>query len=125
MRLKIRKKMDQRRTARLTKKVRVRKKVSGTQERPRLSVFRSKRHIYAQVVDDVTGSTIVAASTLEKGLTDAGQKKTDAAKAVGLAIGKKAKEKNIDHVVFDRSGFVYHGRVRAVAEGAREAGLNF
>ncbi len=105
--------------------VRVRKKISGTSERPRLCVFRSAQHIYAQIIDDTTGQTLVAASSLEKaaGLNYGGN--VEAAKKIGQLIGERALEKQIDTVVFDRSGYIYHGRVAAVAEAAREAGLKF
>ncbi len=109
------------------KHVRVRKNVSGTPARPRLCVYRSLQHIYAQIIDDVAGVTLVAASTLDEAVksecTYGGN--IDAAKAVGTLVAKRALEKGIDTVVFDRGGYVYHGRVAAVAEGAREAGLNF
>ena len=109
------------------RKLRIRKKVHGTPERPRLSVFKSARHIYAQVVDDTTGTTLAHASTMSKDLkgTLEGDKKTDAAKKVGALIGKICKSKNIDRVVFDRNGYLYHGRVSALAQAAREAGLEF
>ena len=109
------------------RKLRIRKKVNGTPERPRLSVFRSAKHIYAQVVDDVSGKTLAHASTLSKdlkGTLDA-DKKTDAAKKVGALIAKICKSKKIDRVVFDRNGYMYHGRVGALAAAAREAGLEF
>jgi large subunit ribosomal protein L18 len=108
--------------------VRVRAKVSGTPQRPRLNVFRSSAHIYAQVIDDTEGHTLVAASDLEAGLRErAGAEATKVAKAklVGQLVAERAKEVGITSVVFDRGGFLYHGRVRAVAEGAREAGLEF
>lgn len=109
------------------RKLRIRKNVEGTPERPRLSVFRSARHIYAQVVDDTTGKTLAHASTLSKdlkGTLDA-DKKTEAAKKVGALIAKMCKSKKIDRVVFDRNGYLYHGRVSALAQAAREAGLEF
>lgn len=101
---------------------RVRSKISGTPERPRLDVFRSEANIYAQVIDDVNGVTLVSASTLEKGFTCEGTK-TDAARQVGKTVAERALAKGIDTVVFDRGGYVYHGRVQALAEGAREGGL--
>jgi large subunit ribosomal protein L18 len=118
---------NKREESRLKRKVRIRKNIFGTEERPRLSVFRSAKHIYAQVVIDSTGSTIVAASTLSPEIRDsiADVEKSDAAKKVGELIGKKALEKNIKKVVFDRNGFLYHGRIKALAEGARESGLEF
>lgn len=113
--------------ARLRKHTRVRKKVSGTSERPRLNVFRSLNHIYAQIIDDTTGTTIVAASTLDqaiKGKIAYGGNK-DAAKEVGKLIAQKALDKGIKLVVYDRGGYIYHGRVKELAEAAREAGLEF
>lgn len=108
--------------------VRVRAKVSGTPQRPRLNVFRSSAHIYAQVIDDTQGHTLVAASDLEAEVRDRvgdGSTKVDRAKAVGEVIAERAKAVGIGAVVFDRGGFLYHGRVRAVADGARAAGLTF
>jgi large subunit ribosomal protein L18 len=115
-------------TRRQRRHVRVRAKVSGTSARPRLNVFRSSAHIYAQVIDDDRGRTLVAASDLEKDVRDrAGADATKSARArvVGEVIGERAKAAGINTIVFDRGGFIYHGRVRAVAEGAREAGLVF
>lgn len=106
------------------RKARVRKKVSGTSERPRLNVFRSNKHIYAQVIDDGSGATIAAASTNSKGF-DEKLKKSEAAKKVGEMVGRLAMEKGVSKVVFDRSGYIYHGRIKALADGAREAGLKF
>jgi large subunit ribosomal protein L18 len=101
---------------------RVRKKIVGTQERPRLTVYRSNRHIYAQLVDDFAGRTLVAASSLK----DAnGSDPKERAKAVGTALAQRAKQAGVERVTFDRGGFKYHGRVRALAEGAREGGLEF
>ncbi|MBQ2791593.1 MAG: 50S ribosomal protein L18 [Oscillospiraceae bacterium] len=111
-------------TARLKRHARVRKKISGTAARPRLNVFRSAKHIYAQLIDDVAGVTLVSASSMEKGFEGFGGNK-EAAKKVGLAIAEKAVEKGISEVVFDRSGYLYHGRVKELAEGAREGGLKF
>jgi large subunit ribosomal protein L18 len=109
------------------RKLRIRRKISGTPERPRLTVFRSTKHIYVQVVDDVAGSTLAHASTLSKDVrTELDEAtKSDAAKKVGAAIAKALLAKGIDKVVFDRNGYLYHGRVRALAEAAREAGLKF
>jgi large subunit ribosomal protein L18 len=104
---------------------RVRKKIRGTPERPRLAVFRSTRHIYAQVIDDVHGRTLAAASTAERELRDGRTANVEAAKKVGTLIGERAKAAGIDSVVFDRGGFKFHGRVAGVAAGAREAGLDF
>jgi large subunit ribosomal protein L18 len=109
------------------RKARIRKRISGTSERPRLSVFRSARHIYAQVVDDTGGGTLAAASTLSpdlKGTLEADDK-TGAAKKVGALIAKMCLERKVGKVVFDRNGFLYHGRIKALAEAAREAGLDF
>lgn len=110
--------------ARLKRHYRVRNKISGTAERPRLSVFRSERNIYAQLIDDKAGVTLVAASSLEKSFESKGSDKT-AARAIGKLIAEKAAEKGITTVVFDRSGYIYHGRIKELAEGAREGGLNF
>ena len=103
----------------------IRKKVEGSVARPRLSVYRSLNHIYAQVIDDVSGKTLVAASTLSPELKDGKGKKKELAKEVGKLLAKKCKDQKIAAVVFDRNGFMYHGRVAAVAEGAREGGLKF
>ena len=111
-------------TARLKRHARVRKKISGTAARPRLNVFRSAKHIYAQLIDDVAGVTLVSASSMEIGFEGFGGN-IEAAKKVGLAIAEKAVEKGISEVVFDRSGYLYHGRVKELAEGAREGGLKF
>lgn len=100
---------------------RVRKKISGTAGRPRLAVYRSNRHIYAQVIDDTAGRTLAAASTLIEGV--GGDDPTERAKSVGKTVAQKAREAGVDQVVFDRGGFRYHGKVKAVADGAREAGL--
>ena len=109
---------------RLKRHVRVRGKISGTPECPRLNVFRSNANIYAQIIDDVNGKTLVSASSLEKDFACEGTK-SDAAKQVGINVAERAKAKGIDTVVFDRGGYVYHGRVKALAEGAREGGLQF
>ncbi len=118
---------DSRRTARLRRHARVRAKISGTASVPRLCVFRSPNHIYAQVIDDIAGHTLAAASTLDaeiKGET-AGKNKTAVAELVGTLIAKKAKGKGIEKVAFDRGGFKYHGRVKALADAARQEGLKF
>jgi len=109
------------------RKLRIRKKVNGTAERPRMSVFRSAKHIYAQVIDDATGKTLAHASTLSKDLkgTLEEDNKVQAAKKVGALIAKICKSKKIDRVVFDRNGYLYHGRVGALAQAARAAGLEF
>lgn len=123
-RVKFRKKLS----IRKRRHVRVRAKVSGTTQRPRLNVFRSSAHIYAQVIDDTVGNTLVAASDLEAEVKErAGEDAPKAARAkvVGQVIAERAKQAGFDSVVFDRGGFLYHGRIRAVAEGAREAGLQF
>lgn len=113
--------------ARLKRKQRIRKKISGTPERPRLSVFRSAKHIYAQVVDDIAGNTLVSASSLEPAVKGKGdpKSKVEVATRVGKLIAERAGEKGIKRIVFDRNGFLYHGRVKAVSDGAREAGLDF
>ena len=110
--------------ARLNRHKRVRGKISGTAERPRLNVFRSAKNIYAQIIDDVAGVTLAAASTLDKEFTGNGGNK-EAAKKVGELIAKRAADKGITEVVFDRGGYIFHGRVKELAEGAREGGLNF
>ena len=112
------------RAQRMKRHSRVRGKISGTAERPRLSVFRSENHIYAQVIDDVAGNTLVSASTVEKAFEGNGSN-CDAAKKIGAAIAERALQKGIEEVVFDRGGYIYHGRVQALAEGAREGGLKF
>lgn len=109
---------------RIRRKASIRKKLSGTPERPRLSVFRSAKHMYAQVVDDVSGTTLASASTLAKDIEASGTK-VDQAKAIGAAIANRCKDKGVETVVFDRNGFLYHGRVKALADSAREAGLKF
>ena len=108
--------------ARLRRHARVRTKISGTAACPRLNVFRSSKHMYAQIIDDVAGVTLVSASTMDKDFTSYGGNK-EAAKAVGEKIAKLALEKGITNVVFDRGGYIYHGRVQALADGAREGGL--
>ena len=118
---------NQRRLARTKRQVRVRRKIRGSEERPRLCIFRSSKHIYVQIIEDVTGRTLVAASTVSNGIVE-GVKCTgniEAAKVVGQAIAKKALEKNIKQVVFDRNGFLYHGRIQAQADAAHEAGLSY
>jgi large subunit ribosomal protein L18 len=109
--------------ARVKRHRRVRKRVTGTSGRPRLAVFRSNRHIYAQVIDDTTGRTLAAASTAEPELRSGSTATVDAAKAVGQLLGERAKAAGISRVVFDRGGFRYHGRVAALCDGARAAGL--
>ncbi|MDA8352749.1 MAG: 50S ribosomal protein L18 [Firmicutes bacterium] len=107
--------------------LRVRKKIMGTPERPRLNVFRSSKNIYAQVIDDLQGHTLASASTLDPQLKESGiyGGNVEAARKVGELIAERAKEKGIEKVVFDRGGYVYHGRIKALAEGAREGGLDF
>ena len=113
--------------ARKARHVRVRKKVAGTPEKPRLNVFRSVKHIYAQLIDDYSGKTLVAASSLDKELK--GKIPTggnmEAAKTVGLLVAKRAADRGVKKIVFDRGGFIYHGRVKALADAAREGGLEF
>ena len=119
--------MGMRIVGRERRKLRIRKNVNGTAERPRLSVFRSARHIYAQVIDDTSGKTLAAASTLSKDLEGklAEDNKVEAAKKVGTLIAKVCKDKGITKIVFDRNGYLYHGRVSALAQAARDAGLEF
>ncbi len=115
---------DNRQEARVRRHLRIRKKVSGTAERPRLSVYRSEKNIYAQIIDDVAQKTLVSASTIDKDFNGLGSNK-EAAKEVGKLVAQKAIEKGIKSVVFDRGGYIYHGRIQELAEGAREAGLEF
>ncbi|MGE3973423.1 MAG: 50S ribosomal protein L18 [Bdellovibrionales bacterium] len=123
MKLKFKKRTKANVVNRLKKKVRIRKVVTGTEARPRLTVYRSLKYIYAQVIDDVTGTTLVQASSLEKEL---GTKKgKEAATAVGAEVAKRAISKKVSAVVFDRNGYLYHGQVQALADAAREAGLKF
>jgi large subunit ribosomal protein L18 len=112
---------------RLRRKLSIRKRVSGTDERPRLTVFRSSKHIYAQVIDDTRSVSLVAASSISKELAKAGEEKTkrEMAELVGASIAKACLAKGITKVVFDRNGYIYHGRVQALADGARKAGLDF
>ncbi len=114
---------QKRRVSRLKRQARVRKKVRGTTECPRLSVFRSAKHIYAQIIEDTSGKVLAAASTLSKDVEAESYGNVEAAKAVGTAIAKKALDRNITNVVFDRNGFLYQGRVQSLADAAREAGL--
>lgn len=111
--------------ARKKRHARIRRKISGTQERPRLNVFRSSKHIYAQLIDDVAGVTLASASTLDKELKLENGGNVEAARKVGELIAKRALEKGYKKVVFDRGGYLYHGRVKSLAEAAREAGLEF
>lgn len=121
MKLKISKHTSDRKVNRLKKKIRIRKTVSGTAERPRLCVFRSGKHMYAQIINDVTGHTMVSVSSLGK----EDKSGVEMAKLIGMEAAKAATSKNIKDVVFDRNGYLYHGRVKSLAEGAREGGLNF
>jgi large subunit ribosomal protein L18 len=116
-------KTSERLTLRTKRKKRVRKKVNGTAERPRLSVFRSDRHIYAQVIDDLAGVTLAAVSSYEKGAHQ--RANVGNCNSLGKKLAERCKAKNINAVVFDKNGFMYHGRVKALAEGAREGGLQF
>ena len=106
-------------------KRRVRAKISGTGERPRLSVFRSNKQIYAQIIDDAAGKTLVAASSSDKSIASKTVAKIEQAKLVGMLLAEKAKDANVEVVVFDRGGYVYHGRIKSLADGAREGGLKF
>ena len=119
-------KTNPRTIARAKRVRRIRKKITGTSERPRLRVFKSNKHIYAQIIDDSVGRTLVAMSTKDKTFEEGEDKsKSGAAKIVGMKIAEKAKAAGIEQVVFDRGGYIYHGRVKALSEGAREGGLNF
>ena len=119
--------LNQKTLARLKRKKRIRKKLVGSANRPRLCVFRSAKHIYAQVIDDSAGQTLAAASSIEKAVREnpEAKNKKNNANTVGELIGKRAIEKGVKQVVFDRNGFLYHGRVKAVSDGARKAGLKF
>ncbi len=123
MAIKYRNKTAKRRVSRFKKKMRIRKDISGTTERPRLTIFKSLAHIYAQLIDDTVGRTLVACSTTEKEVE--GSSNRESAKKVGSLIAKRAKDKNIVNVVFDRNGYRYHGKVKELADAAREAGLKF
>lgn len=114
-----------RKEARVKRHYRLRNNLSGTAEKPRLAVFRSNKHIYAQIIDDVIGNTLVSASTMEKSFGEGATNTVDAAKIIGETIAQRALEKGITTVVFDRGGFIYQGRVQALADGAREKGLQF
>lgn len=113
--------------SRLKRHYRIRNKISGTAQKPRLAVFRSNQHIYAQIIDDTVGNTIVSASTMETAIAEKLQKTSnvEAAKVVGDAVARKALDKGISTVIFDRGGYIYHGKIKALAEAAREAGLQF
>ncbi len=121
MKLIFKKKTADKVVGRLKSRARIRKKISGTAEKPRLAIFKSTKNMYAQLIDDVSGKTLASVSTLKK----SGNGNKEAAKEIGKSIGEKAVSMKIDSVVFDRGGYVYHGRVQAVADGAREAGLKF
>lgn len=125
MATKIRGKTNSKQVIRFKRKRRIRARVEGTMERPRLSVFRSNRHLYVQLVDDVKGNTLVAASTLEEALKDKLGGSIEGAKTLGGLLAKRALAKNISLIVFDRSGYLYHGRIKALADAAREGGLKF
>ena len=117
--------MNSKVSARQKIRYRIRKKISGSTQKPRLSVFRSNKDIYVQLIDDANGTTIASASSRQKDIASQKTTKVEASKKVGEAIAKKSQELGIKNVVFDRSGYLYHGRIKAVAEGAREAGLEF
>ena len=125
MNLRTAKKNNKKVYRRLRIKLRIRKVISGSQERPRLSVFRSSKQIYCQLIDDKAGNTVLAASSNEKGILDKKGTKTEKAKMVGQLLAERAKENGIESVVFDRNGYLYHGRVKALAEAARTGGLKF
>ena len=125
--LKTLRKSNPTRAQRIKRAIGVRKRIAGTADRPRLSVFRSAKHVYVQAIDDESGRTLAAASTVDKEIKSGldGMKKTEAAKRVGELVGKRLNAQGVESAVFDRNGFRYHGRVAAVADGAREAGLKF
>ena len=123
MALKFRNKTAKRRVSRFKKKMRIRKDITGTTARPRLSVFKSLSHMYAQLIDDTVGKTLLSCSTVEKEL--GGKNNKEGAKALGALIAKRAQEKSIKDVVFDRNGYRYHGKIKELADSAREAGLKF
>lgn len=125
MATKIRKHTDNKKIVRFKRKKRIRSKVNGTATQPRLAVFKSNSHLYAQLIDDETGKTLASASTLEKEQKGKARSNLTGAKAVGQLIAKRALDKKIDHVVFDRAGYIYHGKIKALADAAREAGLKF
>ena len=118
-------KENARRSGRARRKRRVRKKIYGTPDKPRLSVFRSNRHIYAQIIDDIDGRTLVSVSTIEKDFSSSDKSKMEVASDAGRILAERARDKEIKRVVFDRGGNLYHGRVKALADGAREGGLVF
>ncbi|MCY6483482.1 50S ribosomal protein L18 [Clostridium aestuarii] len=118
-------KKTDRKKARIKRHLRIRNKVSGTTERPRLAIYRSEKNIYAQIIDDIAGTTLVAASSVDKEFSGKSGSNKEAAKIVGELIGKRAVEEGITEVVFDRGGYIYHGRIKELAESAREAGLKF
>lgn len=125
MATKIRRRTNSKQVVRFKRKRRIRAKVEGTSERPRMAVFRSNRHLYVQLVDDLKGHTLVSASTLEAELKDKASGNVEGAKTIGDLVAKRALAKNISEVVFDRSGYIYHGKLKAVADAAREGGLKF
>jgi large subunit ribosomal protein L18 len=125
MATKIRQNTSQKQVIRFKRKRRIRARVEGTTERPRLSVFRSNRHLYVQLVDDIKGHTLVAASTSEEEMKDKAGGTIEGAKMLGNMVAKRALAKNINMIVFDRSGYIYHGRIKALADAAREGGLKF
>lgn len=125
MATKIRRTTSNKQQIRFKRKARIRAKIEGTAAQPRLSIFRSNSNMYAQLVDDVKGVTLVSASTLDEGLNTKSPSGAEGAKAVGSLLAKKAQAKNINAIVFDRSGYLYHGRIKALADGAREGGLKF
>jgi large subunit ribosomal protein L18 len=125
MATKIRRMTSAKQVVRFKRKLKIRSRIEGTLEKPRLSVFRSNKHIYVQLVDDVKGHTLVSASSLEEELKDKVGGTIDGAKTLGNLVAKRAIAKNISEIVFDRSGYLYHGRVRALADAAREGGLKF
>jgi large subunit ribosomal protein L18 len=125
MATKVRKHTDQKKIVRFKRKKRIRSRVAGSESKPRLAVFKSNSHLYAQLIDDDKGVTLIAASTLEKDNKGKMRSNLTGAKALGQLVAQRAQQKKIDHVVFDRAGYIYHGKIKAFADAAREAGLKF
>ena len=125
MATKVRKHTDTKKIIRFKRKLKIRNNVNGTAEKPRFCVFKSNSHMYAQLIDDASGKTLVSASTLEKGQRDKVSGNIEGAKSLGALVAERAKQSKITHVVFDRAGYIYHGKIKALADAAREAGLKF
>jgi large subunit ribosomal protein L18 len=125
MATKIRRRTSSKKVIRFKRKLRIRSRIEGTQEQPRLAVFRSNQHLYVQLIDDIQGRTLLSASTLDEEMKGKFGPNVEGAKALGTLVGKRAQAKKIERVVFDRSGYIYHGRIKALADAARESGLKF